>query len=166
MKSTQWDSSWPQFVNSKTRQTLLDFWAQRFGVPPAVFSPFDIAASSRVTYLIRKSPHLAGLSSLCITRAGLPFTRNAGRHLKPVTEAVQLFGPYARRNVLSMRLEDIVKLCREEELQLRLDIDSGFVFLEENGYFWGCALFLEPDRLICRLPKNIKKELIKLHSKA
>jgi len=162
MKSIQWDSSWPKSVNPERRNELLRFWEQRFGVPPSLFAPFLMMASSRVTYLVRKSPLLSGLSSVRIVRAGLPFTRNAGRYMKPTTEAVQLFGHMATRNTVDLNMHQITALCAEGELKMSLDTDSGFVFLMEAGFAWGCGLFLEPDRLLCRLPKNIKQEIRKL----
>jgi NOL1/NOP2/fmu family ribosome biogenesis protein len=159
MKSIPWDSSWPEFVSPEKRAEILGFWETRFGVPPALFAPFYMAASSRVTYLIRKSPHVQHLASVRIVRAGIPFTRNAGIYLKPTTEAVQLFGCMATRNTVSLKMNKIRKLCIQGEIRMRLHTASGFVFLKEDEYFWGCALFLEPDRLLCRLPKNIRKEL-------
>ncbi len=159
MKSIQWDSSWPELASPERRAEILSFWETRFGVPPSLFVPFHMAASSRVTYLIRKSPHLFGLASTQIVRAGIPFTRNAGIYMKPTTEAVQLFGCMATRNTVSLKMAEVRKLCAQGEIRMKLDTTSGFVFMKEDEYFWGCALFLEPDRLLCRLPKNIKKEL-------
>ncbi len=121
-----------------------------------------MAASSRVTYLIRKSPHIPALGSLRIVRAGLPFMRNTGIHRKPTTEAVQLFGHMATRNVISLDMKTLKKICIEEEIRLSIDSDSGFVFIREEESLWGCGLFLRPDRLLCRLPKNMKKLLAEL----
>ncbi len=159
MKSTQQDSSWPRYISPEERWKFLEYWEKRFGVPPATFAPYDMAASSRVTYLIRRSPHIREIASVRITRAGIPFMRNAGIHLKPVTEAVQLFGNMATRNVVSLPWKQLTDLCSEGEIKLRLDTDSGFVFIKEGQFMWGCALFLEPDRLLNRLPKNIIKAL-------
>ncbi len=165
MKSIQWDSSWPELASPEKRRKLLHFWETRFGVPPSLFAPFHMASSSRVTYLIRKSPHLSGLASARIVRAGIPFTRNAGIYMKPTTEAVQLFGWMATRNIVPLNMNQISTLCTQGEIRIRLDTDSGFVFLKEDSYCWGCGLFLEPDRLLCRLPKNIKNELSLLNNK-
>ncbi len=159
MKSIQWDSSWPKSVSPERRNELVRFFEQRFGVPPSLFAPFHMMASSRVTYLIRKSPSLSGISSIRIVRAGLPFVRNAGKHLKPTTEAVQLFGYMATRNIVNLSMHQLTTLCAEGEIRMPLETDSGFVFLMEGGYAWGCGLFLEPDRILCRLPKNMRQEL-------
>ncbi len=164
MKSIQWDSSWPKYVSNEKRRELLNFWETRFGVPPALFSPFDMAASSRVIYLIKRSPFLTKLTSVRIVRAGLPFMRNAGLYLKPTTEAAQLFGYMANRNTVSLHLDQIHNLCRQGEITLRLNFTSGFVLIKEGEYCWGCGLFLEPDRLLCRIPKNIRKELGRIES--
>jgi len=159
MKSIQWDSSWPESVSPEKRLKLLRFLENRFGIPPSLFAPFHMMASSRVTYLVRKSPYLAGLASVRITRAGMPFMRNAGIYLKPTTEAVQLFGCMATRNTVMLERDRMRELCERGEINMKLATDSGFVFIRQDDYFWGCGLFLEPDRLLCRLPKNIKQEL-------
>lgn len=132
----------------------MQFWECRFGVPPSLFIPFEMAASSRVTYLIRKSPHIPGLASTRIVRAGIPFVRNAGIHMKPTTVAAQLFGSMATRNVISLDRGSLRELCTIGEIRYRLETDSGFVFIREGKDFWGCGLFLYPDRLLCRLPRD------------
>jgi len=162
MKSTQWDSSWPKYVSSERRRELLNFWETRFGVPPALFTPFEMAASSRVTYLIKRSPFLSGLASLRVVRAGIPFMRNSGLYLKPTTDAIQLFGYMANKNTVSLNMDQIHSMCLNGEITLRLPFTSGFIIIKEDDYCWGCGLFLEPDRLLCRFPKNIKKELERL----
>ena len=158
-KSIQWDSSWPKYIKQDKRFELLQYWENRFGVPPSLFAPFEMAASSRVTYLIRKSPHIKGLASTRIVRAGIPFMRNTGIHLKPTTEAVQLFGCMATRNRITLSREKLKKLCKNGETKLVIDTSPGFVFISQGDNLWGCGLFLPPERLLCRLPKTITKEL-------
>ncbi len=95
-----------------------------------------------------------------ITRAGLPFMRNAGIHRKPTTEAAQRFGHLATRNVVRLALPDLFQLCLQNEIALEIDTDPGFVFLMDmNRSVWGCGLYLQPGRLLNRLPKRMVQEL-------
>ncbi len=98
------------------------------------------------------------LSKLKIQQAGLPFMRQVTRYLKPTTEAAQRFGAAARQNIIELQEDELKKLCLVEEIEGRWPgVREGYVFLMAGSWIWGCGLFLEPGRLICQLPRAMKK---------
>jgi hypothetical protein len=141
------------------RHDLFGYWAGRFGIPPATFLPFVPATTSRTIYLVRKDGHLTDVAPLRVQQVGCPFVRHVGGYLKPTTVAAQLFGHLAVRNVVDVEPDSLVILCREGELSYEADITAGYVLLRAAGHMWGCSLFLPPDRLLCRLPKTIRRDM-------
>jgi len=160
MKSIPWDSSWPRLVEPSVRAELLGYWSLRFGVPPAIFAPYELMASSRTVYLVRKSEHLEDIATLTVQQAGLPFIRKVAGHLKPTTVAVQRFGHLATRNVFDLE-DDLRSFVEEGELEVELDNEeAGYIIVKSFSHIWGCGLFLPPGRLLCRFPKKIKSALL------
>lgn len=157
--SIRWDSSWPRLLDPSERHDLFEYWAGRFGIPPATFLPFLPVTTSRTVYLMRNHGHLGDVASLRVQQVGCPFVRRVGGYLKPTTVAAQLFGHLAVRNVVDIDASSLVILCREGELSLEADITAGYVVLRVAGHVWGCSLFLPPARLLCRLPKTIRRDM-------
>lgn len=155
--STQWDSSWPRWLNRDEQREIFTYWKDRFGISRAVFNNYLLAASSRTIYLIKKSEHILRFSSIRIQNIGLPFIRDVAGYLKPTTWAVQRFGYLAQKNVISIDCKLLKALVNEGEIKYPLDISSGYVIIAVDSNIWGCALFLEPDRLLCRFPKALKR---------
>ncbi len=87
----------------------------------------------------------------------MPFLRRVAGYLKPTTEAAQRFGRLARKNILELQRDQMEVLCHQGEIPWkRGEVEQGYVFLVVESWVWGCGLFLDPDRLLCRLPRAMK----------
>lgn len=95
------------------------------------------------------------LAALRIQNVGLPLVRQVAGYLKPTTPAAQLLGRHARRRVAELAPAELERLRREGEIPWRGPWEPGYVFLAAAGQTWGCGLYLEPGRLLSRLPKNM-----------
>ncbi len=158
MNVTRWDSSWPRLLDRFEEREICDFWQERFGIPPSVFAPFLMMTSSRTVYILRRSESIAQFTDLRIAQAGLPFIRKVAGHFKPTTASLQLFGALALSNSVDLT----GRLCEwasKGEIKLELDTSPGYVIIKTGEAIWGAGLYLEPSRLLCRLPKAIKRAL-------
>jgi hypothetical protein len=135
----------------------LGLWRDRFGIPVEMFDAYVLFASSKTVYLVRRSSGLEAVMSMPVQMAGLPFVRHVGRYIKPVTCAVQRFGGYATRNVLDLDGETLFLLCRDGEIEVEKRFTPGYLVIRSGDAVWGASLFLEPDRVLCRLPKNMRR---------
>ncbi len=133
---------------------------ERFGITKDTFADYILAASSRTIYLIRKSRHILRCSSIRIQNIGIPFIRDVAGYLKPTTWAVQKFGNLAQKNIFNIDYDLLRTLVTQGEIKYQIDTSSGYVIIAVESNVWGCALFLEPDRLLCRFPKALKKAKI------
>jgi len=149
-------------LRSDTREEIIGYWEERFGVPARTFDPYLLMASSRTVYLVRENPGLELLKTMRIQNAGLPFIRKVAGYLKPTTFAVQRFGAWAGKCIANLSISDLSRLCRDGEIKLEKDFSPGYVILRTDGDTWGCSLFLSPDRLLCRLPKNLRKAIMQM----
>ncbi len=177
MRSAQWDSSWPSFANPDERDLCLDYWEARFGIPKHHFSQYHILVTSRTFYLLNKSNHLEAISSLKIQQAGIPFIRRVGRFLKPTTCAAQLFGRHATRYIFDISWPQLKVLADTGSLPLEpsdkssgldgvfpvpLDQqwETGYIFLRlGDGVIGVSLLVMEEKKVLCRLPKSIKRAI-------
>ncbi len=153
------------------KKQVIRYWEERFGIPPAAFVPYDFYFSTRTAYIARKSSHNRVISDLKTDFIGLPFLRQVTKFLKPTTVAAQRFGFLAQKNVISLDKDSLLSLCQQGEIAWNSGQEttsSGFVILKivwpdspllSTGAYLGVSLFLEPNRLLCRLPKSMTKGL-------
>lgn len=110
--------------------------------------------------MVHSHPSLHELSRLKIQNAGLPAVRILGRHLKPTTQFVQLFGPMATKRLLKLKIEDLRYLAQTGEILLEKRLEDGFYILNSIGFYWGLSLVKEGKRLISYLSKQMKNALL------
>jgi len=140
MKSTQWDSSWPRLLNQIERKDVLSYLEHEFGFPPGLFMPFDLLRTSRTIYLFRRIKGITVLQDLKIQNLGLPAIRQLGKHLKPTTQFVQVFGAFAKKNVLDLDEKQLIDLAEKGEIVMPISLKKGFYIIKNGPYFWGLAL--------------------------
>jgi hypothetical protein len=132
----------------------LALWEERFGINASEFDGYELLATSRTVYIRRGTDAKPEYGSLQM--AGMPFVREVGRFLKPVTCAVQRFGHLASKNVADLSCQALKTICSDGEITMS-GFDTGFVIVKTGCHVWGACLFVEPDRLLCRLPKGIRR---------
>lgn len=141
------------------RMQCLDLWQERFGIPAECFDEHELLSSSKTIYMVKRSVYLESFMTRPVQMVGIPFLRQVGRYMKPVTCAVQRFGHMATRNIVTLSSGELHELCREGEISVGQAFTPGFVVVRTVSAVWGAALFLEPDRLLCRFPKNMRNAL-------
>lgn len=66
---------------------------------------------------------------LKVSTLGLKAFRKIGTFLKPTTRMVQIFGHAATKAKIDIDEKQLIKLLNGEELQVDLDLDTGYVIL-------------------------------------
>lgn len=108
-----------------TRQGVLDFWAENYGIPPETFDDFTFweKGAGKVWILHGEVP-----SPLAIEALGMLFLRTRQEHWKPTTDAVQRFGLHATKNVIELDREQAATFVRGDDQDIEWDGDWGYIF--------------------------------------
>ena len=155
--SIQWDSSWPEWLKGAERNNLLGFLQNRFGIPKSVFTNHHLLRRGPTVWLLSKDDRLTNLTSLPVESVGLPLLRQVQRQLKPTTAALQLLGPHANKNIVSLTLEQLRELVEKKEIKGEFHTSPGYVIVVAETMIIGCALSV-PGRLISQFPRHLFTE--------
>ena len=109
-----------------TRAEVLDWWDERFGVPPEVFEghTFWEKGSGKIWAYAGEAPSPVEIEGL-----GLAFLRTRREHWKPTLEAVQRFGEHASRNALALSREQAATFLAGDDQELDWDGDWGYLIV-------------------------------------
>lgn len=107
-----------------TRDEVLDYWTDRFEVPPETFDG--------VTFWEKGAGKLWALSyelegSIEIEALGLPILRTRQEFWKPTTDAALRFGGAAGRNVIHLETREAERFVAGEDQEVEWDGDWGYL---------------------------------------
>jgi NOL1/NOP2/fmu family ribosome biogenesis protein len=107
-----------------TRRAVLDWWDDRFGIPPDTFDEYTFweRGSGKIWAFADDAP-----SPLAIEGLGMAAVRTRREHWKPTLEAVQRFGDRATRNVVDLSREEAARFVAGEDQDLAWDGDWGYL---------------------------------------
>jgi NOL1/NOP2/fmu family ribosome biogenesis protein len=107
-----------------TREAVLDFWAERYGVPRETFADhtFWEKGAGKVWAFAGEADDPSEVQAL-----GLTFLRVRQEHWKPTTDAVQRFGRHATRNVVELAPGAAERFLAGEDQELGWDGDWGYL---------------------------------------
>ncbi|MFB6191777.1 MAG: hypothetical protein ABEI11_00470 [Haloarculaceae archaeon] len=109
-----------------TRDDVLGFWAERYGVDPATFEGYTFweHGSGKIWAFHGDLPAPAEIEGL-----GMTFLRARREHWKPTTEAAQRFGRAATRNVVELDRERADRFVAGEDQPVEWDGDWGYLIV-------------------------------------
>jgi NOL1/NOP2/fmu family ribosome biogenesis protein len=142
-----------------TRNEVLDFWNDRFGVPPATFADHTLwERGAGKIWIYRGEPP----SPVDIEGLGMTFLRTRQEHWKPTLEAVQRFGHHATTNVVHLDREQAAAFVAGEDQELDWAGDWGYLVVTQNiaggAEPVGVGLFVYGE-LRSQVPKGRRREL-------
>ena len=152
--SIRWDSSWPKWVERPEKNHLVGFFRDRFGIPPSVFANHYLFRRRQTVWLFTKDDRLSALASLRVETVGVPILRWVKEHLKPTSAALQLFGKYVSKNIVSLDPVQLDELVEKRKVKGEFPVSPGYVLIKTEGVSIGCGLYL-PDRLISQFPRHM-----------
>lgn len=105
-------------------------------------------------WVFGKDDRLKDLVSLQVESVGMPLLRWVKTHLKPTSVALQLFGCHAKKNIVSLKPDQLRDLVEKKEIKGEFTTSPGYVMVVTNSAIIGCALYL-PGRLISQFPRHM-----------
>ena len=141
-----------------TREAVLEFWQERFGIGPAVFEAY--------TFWERGNGKIWAFagdldSPVDIEALGVSFMRTRQEHWKPTTEAVQRFGGHATRNVIELSRSEAEAFLAGYGQELDWDGDWGYLIASHEiageSEPIGVGLYVH-DELRSQIPKGRRRE--------
>lgn len=148
-------ASEPRPLRGADRQEILAWWAERFGVPEEVFEPYDFFATGKGTiWALRRSERApGGIKGLRYEALGMVIMRRRKLGWKPTTNAIQVFGRYAKKNVVELNEAQMRAFVAGEAVRGPFPgIEEGYVIVRYRGVPLGCGLYRR-GMLISQVPK-------------
>ncbi|MFW6321107.1 MAG: DUF7122 family protein [Halohasta sp.] len=143
-----------------SREEVLDFFDERFGIEPAVFEEFTFweKGKGKIWIFAGDNP-----SPVRVEGLGMTVLRTRQEHWKPTHSAVQRFGRHATKNVVDLSPEQAATFARGEDQELpEWDGDWGYLIaaheLGGEREPIGVGLYLY-DELRSTVPKGNQEEL-------
>ncbi|MDS0277245.1 hypothetical protein NDI85_05535 [Halomicroarcula sp. S1AR25-4] len=112
-----------------TREEVLDFWAERFGVPPETFADHTFwERGAGKIWCYRGDPP----SPVDVEGLGMAFLRTRQEHWKPTLEAVQRFGDHATKNVILLSEGEATAFAAGHDQELDWEGDWGYLVVTHD----------------------------------
>lgn len=109
-----------------TRAEVLEYFAERFGIEPRAFDPYSLWEKGKGKIWAFRGTHS---SPLAVEAMGIHLLRTRQRFWKPTTDAMQLFGRQATRNVLACSREQARAFWRGETQPIEWAGEQGYVIV-------------------------------------
>jgi NOL1/NOP2/fmu family ribosome biogenesis protein len=142
-----------------TRAEVLDWWDDRFGVPPEAFDghTFWEKGKGKIWAFASDTGTPADVEAL-----GLTFLRTRQEHWKPTTNAVQRFGGAATTNVIHLSAGEAEAFVAGHDQELDWDGDWGYLIVTHDlagePEPIGVGLYLHGE-LRSQVPKGRQRDL-------
>jgi len=142
-----------------SREEVVDFFDDRFGIEPAVFEDFTFweKGKGKIWIFAADVP-----SPIRIEGLGMTVLRTRQEHWKPTHSAVQRFGHHATKNVVKLSAEEAAQFAQGEDQEVEWDGDWGYLIaaheLAGDRVPVGVGLYLY-DELRSTVPKGNQESL-------
>ena len=107
-----------------TREAILSWWADRFGIDPAVFEGHTFWEKGAGKIWVLAGDAADGLP---IEALGMRVMHTRQEHWKPTTNAAQRFGRHASKNCIDLTREEARAFIAGEDREIEWDGDWGYV---------------------------------------
>ena len=149
-----------KILNSREKRDLFKEIKEQYGIEKPILDKYEYLERSDKIWLTTKCALSKDLSNLKMEGIGMLFARRSAT-LKLTTNAIQLFGKHATKNILELNPRDTQNYLRGLDLE---NIDSSekftssYVIVKSGNDYLGCAIYKD-NRLKNQLPKQrrIKK---------
>jgi NOL1/NOP2/fmu family ribosome biogenesis protein len=142
-----------------TREAVLDWWNERYGVPPETFAEYSFweKGAGKVWAFFGETDSPTAIEAL-----GITFLRTRQEHWKPTTDAVQRFGRHATKNVIELSREEAGRFVAGEDQRVEWGGDWGYLIaahdLAGEREPLGVGLYLHGE-LRSQIPKGRRRDL-------
>ena len=105
-----------------------EYFRKRFGIPKNIFSRYWILEKKKKYWIASEDVKRADLRGLRIEAIGMLLARK-NREIKPTTDAVQVFGRFAKKNRIELNEKQFHDLLRGLDIQVKAKAEDGYVIL-------------------------------------
>ena len=107
-----------------SRQEVLDYYEERFGIPPETFEEYSFweKGAGKIWIYAGEAPSPTQVEAL-----GMLCLRTRQEHWKPTTDVAQRFGRHASRCVIDLSREEARRFAAGEDQELDWDGDWGYL---------------------------------------
>jgi len=142
-----------KFMNSKERKRMFLYFEERFCIPRQAFDDYHFLENKEKIWICSKEMPGIDFRNLRVEGIGMLFGRK-GINIKPTTNMVQLFGKAVGKNILTLNNEQKEQFIQGLDiLNLKANVEPGYVMVKHNNDFLGCALYKE-EYLKNQVPKQ------------
>lgn len=114
-----------------TREDLLGWWQERFGIEPGVFGAHTFwERGAGKIWVVRDDLNLE--SPVAIEALGMHAVRTRQEHWKPTLEAVQRFGHHATRNVCHLDEDAALAFLAGGDQEIPWEGDWGYLLVTHD----------------------------------
>jgi NOL1/NOP2/fmu family ribosome biogenesis protein len=139
------------------RALILKYLRDRFEIPKKIFSDYSFIIKGEKIWIVARDVLEKDLEGLKIESIGLLFGRYFERQkrFKPTTNALQIFGKYATKNVVELNEKEKNQYIRGYDLEKELNLEEGYVIIKFKNDMLGCGLYRE-GKIKNQIPKARK----------
>lgn len=121
-----------------TRHLLTEL-SRRYGFPEGLFQDYALVEHDNDVFIT--TPEVAEFRTIKPVRKGLRLARTFPHGTKPTTNAMQLLGRYATRNVVDLHSAQALAFIQGQTLELAAPAEPGFVIVRSGGFCLGVGLY-------------------------
>lgn len=122
-----------------TTKKVFQELTRRFGFPEGLFDGWELVEHEDDVFITTREAY--EFDRLKIVRKGIRLARVFAHGIKPTTNAMQVFGRYATRNVVDLDSQQARRFVQGEELRLEAAVEPGFVVVRHDGFAVGVGLY-------------------------
>ena len=139
------------------RAFILKYLRDRFGISKRIFSDYSFIVRGEKIWIAFKDVLEKDLEGLNIEAIGLLFGRyfEKQKRFKPTTNALQIFGRYATKNIVELDEKEKEMYIRGYDLEKKLNLEEGYVIVKFKNDVLGCGLYRE-GKIKNQIPKARK----------
>ncbi|HDD46506.1 MAG TPA: hypothetical protein ENG42_03445 [Candidatus Aenigmarchaeota archaeon] len=125
------------------RAKIIKWMEQRFGINRGIFKGYAFIIKNGKVWLTSREVMNRELRGIKIESVGLLFGRYSERKgiFKPTTNALQIFGKYASRNIVELNERERDDYLTGYDLEKQCDAGEGYVIIKYKHHVLGCGLY-------------------------
>ena len=146
-----------EICSRNEKESLLDYLEEKFGIPREIFKDYTFLKKGKNVWIFSgdlealsevRRIEIVGIKALSPTKSGL----------KPTTTFVQIFGKFARKNVVELKDEnELIEFASGGIVKRKFNAEPGYVIVKYGDDILGCGLYSHTG-LISQIPRGRRVE--------
>jgi len=131
----------------------LRYVERRFGIPRELFDKYVFLKKGKNIWIFSGDQGVLN-DFKKIETIGIKFLTVTRKFIKPTTAFLQIFGKYARKNIVELKKEEeMVEFMTGGMIKRKFNAEKGFVIVKYHEDILGCGLYTNTG-LLSQIPKS------------